>query len=150
MFIVSGAQVLGSAWNFLGVPESINKWVLGLDPCPTGVITICWIIMLIGGCIMDGVSLLVLSTPILLPLATSKGFSPIWFGVMMGMLIGCGQITPPVGMSLFTVKAIFPKEKFGVIVLGSMPFFIAELICIAVNTAWPQISLWLPGVIYGH
>ncbi len=106
-------------------------------------------IRLIAGCLMDGVSMLVLSTPILLPLSTAAGYSPVWFGVMMGMLIGCGQITPPVGMSLFTVKAIFPEEKMSVIILGTLPFLLAELVCIVVLTAWPGIAIWLPHLMYG-
>ena len=149
MFIMAGAQVLGYAWGYLGVPESIGRWVNSLGLSSLGVMVMIYIVLLVAGCAMDGVSMLVLSTPILLPLSTAAGYSPVWFGVMMGMLIGCGQITPPVGMSLFTVKAIFPEEKMSVIILGTLPFLVAELACIVVLTAWPGIALWLPHVMYG-
>lgn len=150
MLIISGAQILGFTWTYLGVQESLTRWVSEMGFSPVGVMIAIYIIMLIGGCLMDGMSLLVLSTPMLLPLAKAAGYDPIWFGVMEGMLIACGQITPPVGMGLYTVKAIFPEHKFSAIVIGSIPFLIAEMACIAVNTAWPQISLWLPHVLYAR
>jgi TRAP-type C4-dicarboxylate transport system permease large subunit len=112
------------------------------------VLLIIYGVLLLLGCIMDGVSMIVVTLPIFLPLIGELGFNPIWFGVMMGMLVGTAQITPPVGMSLYTVKAIFPQYSFMTIVRGSMPFLIAEFAGIALLTAFPQISLWLPRLMF--
>jgi tripartite ATP-independent transporter DctM subunit len=148
MLIITGAQTLGFAWTYLGVQENLSQWVVEQGFPPAGIMIAIYVIMIVGGCLMDGMSLLVLSTPMLLPLAETAGYDPIWFGVMQGMLIACGQITPPVGMGLYTVKTIYPEHDFGAIIRGTIPFLIAEIACIAVNTACPEISLWLPRILY--
>ncbi|MFC2062855.1 TRAP transporter large permease [Chloroflexota bacterium] len=149
LFIYVGAQILSGSWNIIGVPIIIARYVAGLDVNPIIVIILMYLVLLLLGCLVDAISVLVLTMPIFVPLILQLGYDPVWFGVMMGMLIGCGQITPPVGLCLYTVKAIFPQYSFMAIVRGSIPYLIAELLCIALLTVLPQLSMWLPTLMYG-
>jgi tripartite ATP-independent transporter DctM subunit len=148
MFIITGAFILSFAWGFLGVPVTIAKWVAGLALPPLAILLLIYLLNLILGTVVDALSMMLLTLPITLPLVLGLGYDPIWYGVMLGVLIGCAQITPPVGIGLFTVKTIFPEHGFGTIVRGAMPFLVAELACLALLTAFPEITLWLPRVLF--
>lgn len=147
MFIVIGASVLSFCWSYFGTPVKVTNWVVGLDIPP--VLSLIGLYLLIGmfGCVMEGLSMMILLLPITVPVITALGYDPVWWGVMMGMLVAWADITPPVGMHLFTTKAIYPEYPFGDIVRGTFPFFLTEIVVVAITTAFPIIALWLPRVI---
>ena len=149
LFILVGAKILTFFWSYVGIPVFITQWVAGLAIPSLATLALLYLIMLFFGCLMDGISLMVFTLPFVLPIIETLGYDPIWYGVILGVLIGCAQITPPVGIGLYTVKAIFPEFPFMSIVRGAMPFLLAEIAVLLFLTAFPAISLWLPNLIYG-
>ena len=97
---------------------------------------------------MDGISLMLLTLPVTFPLLiTGLGFDPIWFGVLLTVLIEAALITPPVGLNLFVIHGISGGKSFQDVVYGVLPFFFIMLLAIAIFTAFPQTITWLPSTI---
>jgi C4-dicarboxylate transporter DctM subunit len=104
------------------------------------------IILLFLGCIIDPITITLLTIPIFVPLIISLGFDPIWFGVVFLVNTQIGLITPPMGTDLFAVKTIFDIPTMDII-RGVIPFLLFEILFLAVIVAFPQISLWLPSMM---
>lgn len=100
------------------------------------------------GLFLDGVSILVMSLPITMPLATQAGFDPIWFGVYLVLMIEMGQITPPVGFNLFVIQGL-SGDPVGRVALAALPFFLLMCLGVVLLALFPPIALWLPGLLYG-
>jgi C4-dicarboxylate transporter, DctM subunit len=149
LLVLVGASILTYTWNLLGVPQTVSRWVAALEVNRVWILVSIYAVYFVLGCLMDGLSIMLLTIPVFKPIILHLGYDPIWFGVMVGATIGWGQITPPVGASLFTLKAVFPQHPFETIVRGSMPLLIAQLLCAALLTIFPEITLWLPNLIYG-
>jgi TRAP-type C4-dicarboxylate transport system permease large subunit len=92
--------------------------------------------------------MLLVTVPVFLPLVTSLGYDPIWFGVFLVVLIEVGLITPPVGMNLFVLQSQLPDTRLGVVYRGVAPFLLANAALIALLLALPGLALWLPEVLY--
>ena len=102
---------------------------------------------LVLGLFLDGVSIIVMSLPITLPLALQAGIDPVWFGIFLIVTVELGQITPPVGFNLFILQSL-TGQPVGRVALYALPFFILMLGAIALLVWFPEIALWLPGVLY--
>ena len=148
LFIIFAANfftyVLGSTNVASGLEElvgssGLNRWV---------VIVIINVIILILGCILDPITITLLTIPIFIPLIVSLGFDPIWFTVMFCINTQIGLVTPPMGTDLFAVRTIF-NIPTGEIIRGVAPFMLCELVFLAVIVAFPQLSLWLPSLMVG-
>jgi TRAP-type C4-dicarboxylate transport system permease large subunit len=103
------------------------------------------------GCLMDSLALLVLTTPIYLPIYNSFGFDLIWVGVLMVILIEIGLITPPMGLNLFVIKDVAASSKqisLGEVYKGVMPFIIIDVVALVILVAFPRISLFLPSLMH--
>ena len=92
--------------------------------------------------------MLLVTVPVFLPLVTSIGYDPIWFGVFLVVPIEVGLITPPVGMNLFVLQSQLPDTRLGVVYRGVLPFLVANALLIALLLALPGLALWLPEVLY--
>jgi len=114
---------------------------------PLGVLAIILFVFIILGFVLEVVSLVILLVPIIVPLLQAVGFDPIWFGVLIVIVVEMGFITPPVGMNLFVLKSIAPDIRTSDIYAGVFPFVIAQLICLIILILWPQISLFLPSLM---
>jgi TRAP-type C4-dicarboxylate transport system permease large subunit len=101
-------------------------------------------IYIVMGCFLEGIAMILITVPITLPLILSFGFDPVWFGVMLVILIEIGLITPPLGMNLFVIRAVSPGISIAEMYRGALPFLAAPLILILMMIAWPQLALWLP------
>jgi C4-dicarboxylate transporter, DctM subunit len=101
------------------------------------------------GCFVDGISMIYMTLPVLLPLIKSFGFDLIWFGIVLTILIELGQITPPVGLNLFTIHAISGGASFSEVVHGSIPYVILMLMMILLLALFPELALWLPTTMRG-
>ena len=108
------------------------------------VLVFIYVTYLVLGCFFDGVSILIITTPIFSPLIAKLGHDPIWYGVVMVLLIEVGAITPPVGLNLFVIQGLRPQYPSSDVILGSAPFFCVILVMVAIITAWPELALWLP------
>ena len=148
LFILIGARILTTAMSQLKLPAEISAYVLSLqmpDMVIWGIVVIMYLLL---GCFMDGISLMLLTLPVTFPLLINGlGFDPIWFGVLLTVLIEAALITPPVGLNLFVIHGISGGKSFQDVVYGVLPFFFMMLLCIVILTAFPALVTWLPSTI---
>jgi len=103
---------------------------------------------MIIGCLTEFLSMMILTLPIIFPLVTKLGFDPIWFGVIMVIMLEMGQITPPVGINAYTIKGVAQDVPMETIFRGILPFWVAMIICLVILTVFPQIAVFLPDQMY--
>ena len=145
MFVVIGATILAQAVSLLGVPQIILETVREANLGPLAVLLAVIIVYLALGCFFDGLSLMIMTLPILVPLMTGLGYDLIWLGVIITIMIEIGQVTPPVGLNLSVLVSV-TKEKvaLGEAAIATMPYWIILLIGVILLTIIPQIALFLP------
>lgn len=146
-FIVVGASILGSFFAQARIPTAVTNFLISLDVPPLIILVLIYIIYILFGCFMDALPILMITIPIMVPVVVSLGYDIIWFGVIVVVLIGIAMCTPPVGVNLFVIKGI-SKEKMQVVVRGVAPFYVAQLAALVILTAFPQIALWLPSILF--
>ncbi len=146
MMIIVGASIFGYFFALTHFTQDLVQWVGHLDVNRWVIIAILLCGYLVLGCFMDQMAILFLTVPVVLPIIKSLGFDPIWFGIIKIVTAEVGLITPPIGMNCFVV-ARYSKVPVETIFRGSMPHFLAHLVVIAILTAFPQITLWLPSLM---
>jgi tripartite ATP-independent transporter DctM subunit len=104
---------------------------------------------IVMGCFLEGIGMILITVPVFLPLIKSFGYDPVWFAIIVVIVVEVGLIHPPVGMNLFVIQAQAPDVKIGSIYRGILPFLIAPLLLIILLLLFPQIALWLPKLLYG-
>jgi TRAP-type C4-dicarboxylate transport system permease large subunit len=122
--------------------------VTGLGVSPLVVMLAIIAFYLVLGCFLESITMLLITVPVFVPLILQLGYDPIWFGVLLVVLIEVGLVTPPVGMNLFVLQAQLPEVPLGVIYRGVLPFLAANAALIALLLAFPVLALWLPGRLY--
>ena len=148
LFILAGASFLSSCMAFTGIPRELAAWVGSLNASPFALIAILAVIYLLLGMAIDGISMIVLTTSIVLPMVEAAGFDLIWFGIFIVILVEIAQITPPVGFNLFVLQTMSGRDA-NFVALASLPFFFLMLLAIGVVVAFPQIAIWLPDALLG-
>ena len=145
MFVVIGATILAQAVSLLGVPQIILETVRAANLGPLNVLFAVIAIYLVLGCFFDGLSLMIMTLPILVPLMVGLGYDPIWLGVIITIMIEIGQVTPPVGLNLSVLVSV-TKEKvtLGEAAIATIPYWLILLFGVVLLTAVPQIALFLP------
>jgi len=123
--------------------------VIGLDLGPTGTMLMIMVFLALLGCIMEGLGILFLTVPILFPIVVALGFDPIWFGVMMVLLIELGLITPPVGLNIFVLTSLVDRIDLREAFIGVLPFVVAIIAVALLLLAFPQIATFLPSQMRG-
>ncbi|WAP69148.1 TRAP transporter large permease [Jiella pelagia] len=146
--ILIAAAVLSTAMGYLHLPANVANAIAALNLSPLGLLFVLSIFYIVLGLFLDGVSIVVMSLPITLPLAVQAGFDPIWFGVYLVIMVEMGQITPPVGFNLFVLQGM-TGVPIGKIAWYSLPFFFLMALGTAILAIFPEIALWLPRVLYG-
>jgi tripartite ATP-independent transporter DctM subunit len=147
--ILMGALVFNSFLAVSTIPMELAGWVSGLGLSPIVVMIIILIVYLLLGTFIDEVSMVLLTIPVFFPLIVELGFDPIWFGVIIVMVVELGMISPPVGMTLYVIKGIAPDIPIGTIFIGVIPFLIVDLILVALLIAFPVIATFLPSISGG-
>ena len=142
--IIVGANVFSYFFTVSGLPEAFVTWVGHLDIPPLAVIFILLVIYVILGAIFDENAALLLTLPLVFPLITGLGYSPIWWGVVMVMVIEIGMIAPPIGLNVFVVHSIARDIPMRTIYWGIMPLLVADFARLALLTVFPALTLWLP------
>jgi TRAP-type C4-dicarboxylate transport system permease large subunit len=99
------------------------------------------------GCFLEGIGMILVTVPIFFPLVVQSGFDPVWFGVLLVIVVEIGLIHPPVGMNLFVLRAQAPEISLGDMYMGVLPFLVAPFALIILLIAFPEIALWLPAQI---
>jgi tripartite ATP-independent transporter DctM subunit len=150
MFLVVGAQMVTSILTFLWVTDKAIAWATSLPVSPMVILIFIYILYLFFGCFMDGVSLEVITLPIVFPVVHALGFDPIWFGIVLVLLIEMGMLTPPVGLNVYVIHGLRPKYPLSEVFLGIIPFFFMLAIGLTVLTIFPIIATWLPARMMGR
>jgi C4-dicarboxylate transporter, DctM subunit len=147
LLILFGAAYLTKAMSYSGLPGAIAAWIvtLGLNVYLfIGVLLVFYIIL---GCFLDGISMVVLTTSVLLPTVKAFGIDPVWFGIFLVLVVEMAQVTPPVGMNLFVIQGFTGKNIFDIAMMA-MPFFLLMVLGTAIITVYPIIALFLVGKMY--
>ncbi|HLS68773.1 MAG TPA: TRAP transporter large permease subunit [Kiloniellales bacterium] len=146
--ILISAAFLSTAMGYLHVPRNIAQAIAELNLSPLMLIGVLSLFYILLGLFLDGISIIVMSLPITLPLATMAGFDPVWFGVYLVIMVELAQVTPPVGFNLFVIQGL-TGHPIGRVALAAMPFFFLMCLAVLIITIWPGIVLWLPNVLFG-
>ncbi len=152
-FIVLGAGAFNTFLALSQMPQELAGWVGELQVNPYIILTAILIFYLLLGCVMDSLSMILLTIPILFPVVSGLDFgltpdqTAIWFGVLVLIVVEVGLITPPVGMNLFIIQAMAPDIPIQATYRGVMPFVLSDLVRVAVLVALPSLTLWLPSFI---
>ena len=144
--ILVAAGFMSSTMAYLHVPQEVAKLLAALHLGPVGIIVLIGIFYVVLGMFLDGLSIMVMTLPITLPIVVAAGWDPIWFGIFLVIMIELGLITPPIGFNLFVLQGITAKP-IGFIARGAFPFFLLMLLSAVIITAFPEIALWLPSLI---
>ncbi|MFP4108938.1 MAG: TRAP transporter large permease [Desulfonatronovibrio sp.] len=147
MLLVAGATVFGRFLAVTNIPMTMAVWAAELPIPPVAVLAVILLIYLLLGCFIDALALILLTIPIFYPVAVQLGFDPIWFGVIIVLVVGMGVITPPVGANVYVVAGIVQDTPVTTIFRGAWPYLVTILVCIAILTLFPQIALFLPGLL---
>jgi tripartite ATP-independent transporter DctM subunit len=147
LFLVAGANVFSYFLALSMIPMKVSAWIIGLGVSRYVVLIIIVLIYLLLGCFLDAISMMVLTLPVILPVMATLKFDPIWFGVVCVIMMEAGLITPPMGLNVFTVAAIAKDTSLEEIFKGALPFLIAMLLVTFLITLFPQIALFLPGMM---
>lgn len=152
MFIVVAALFLNFIFAFMGVTKAMLAFISGLGLSPVETILIIVLFYLILGMFMETLSMMLTTMPIVFPIVMQlgeAGFTGVWFGILITILMEAGLITPPIGMNLYVAHGIRTRGgKFSDVAIGAIPFLIPMLIMVLVLIAFPQIATWLPDRIY--
>ena len=148
-FLVLGATILAQSVSILGLPQQILETVAQSGFGTYSVLMIVVLIYLVLGCFFDGLSLMIMTLPVVFPLLTGLGFDPIWIGVIITIVIEIGQITPPVGLNLSVLTALTNNEvSLGRVAYATVPYWLIHLCAIVMLTLFPMLALFLPNLLF--
>lgn len=141
--ILVGAHFLTLAMGFIGIPNALASWIAGLGLSPFELILYLTVFFVLMGCFLDGISVIVLTTSVVLPMVTQANIDLLWFGIFLVLVVEMSQITPPVGFNLFVIQALTGKNILYV-AKAALPFFFMIALAIVLITVYPSIVLYLP------
>jgi tripartite ATP-independent transporter DctM subunit len=147
--VVIGANVLNPFLAVTRIPATLGEGLAGMGLGAYGALAVVVVAYVILGMFLDGMSMLVVTIPIVFPIMMANGFDPIWFGVVAVIVVEMGMITPPVGLNVFVVKGIAPDVPMATIFAGVLPFLFAMFVCLLLIVIFPQIALFLPDTMFG-
>ena len=148
MFILAGAAFLTKTMAFTGIPRELADWVESMHLSPYALIFVLTLVYLVLGTALDGISMIVLTSAVVLPMIQKAGFDLVWFGIFIVLLVEIAEVTPPVGFNLFVLQNMTGKDS-NTIARASIPFFLCLVVCIGLITVFPGIATWLPDVLMG-
>ncbi len=148
MIILAGAAFLTKTMAFTGVPRELAEWVNAMQLSPYALIGCLVVVYLILGTALDGISMIVLTAAVVLPMIQKAGFDLIWFGIFIVLLVEIAEVTPPVGFNLFVLQNMTGKDS-NTIARAAIPFFICLVICIVIITIFPEVVTVLPDYVMG-
>ena len=146
--IVIGAFLFAYFMALTQLPAAIRTGIehLGAAPWVMMLIIIAFYILL--GFFLDGISMILITVPVFLPLAQVAGYDSVWFGILVLIVVEVGLITPPIGLNIFVIRSVVPDVQLDSVYRGIVPFLWAHAILVAMLLFWPDIALWLPRVLY--
>ena len=150
LLLIIGASILfGYMMSSLQVTQSVAQAISDLQVNRWMVLAAINLMLLAAGCFLPPAAIILMTTPILIPVITAAGFDPIWFGVVLTINMELGLITPPVGLNLFVINGISPDIKLTTILRGALPFMLCMVLAILILCVFPEIATWLPTQVMG-
>ncbi|MEP5037918.1 TRAP transporter large permease [Roseibium sp.] len=146
--IIIGATLFANFVVQTRLPDTLLMLAQSADLAAWQVMAIIVVIYIVLGCFLEGIGMVLITVPVFLPIVIGFGFDPVWFGVLVALLVELGLITPPVGMNLFIIRAQMPEVRMQELYRSILPFLIAPVILIAILFLVPSLALWLPSILY--
>jgi len=146
MFILAGAAFLTKTMAFTGIPRALAEWVNAMQLSPFSLIFALTVVYLILGTALDGISMIVLTSAVVLPMIQKAGFDLVWFGIFIVLLVEIAELTPPLGFNLFVLQTMSGRDS-NYVAWASLPFFGLMVLAIALITVFPGIATWLPDIV---
>ncbi|MDQ3559162.1 MAG: TRAP transporter large permease subunit [Pseudomonadota bacterium] len=147
MLILAGASFMSTAMAFTGIPVALAAWVEGMQLSPFGLIAALTLMYLVLGTALDGISMIVLTTSVVIPMVSQAGFDLVWFGIFLVLIVEMAEISPPVGFNLFVLQTMSGKDS-NTVALAALPFFFLLVAAVAIITAFPGLVTWLPRAVF--
>ena len=148
MLIILAAIFLNFILAAIGLTHKLTVFVQDLGLGPTGTLLVIVVFYLILGCFLETFSMMLTTVPLVAPIVVSLGYDPVWFGILLMVLLETGLITPPIGVNLYVIQGIRPKGSLNDVIAGASPFVVAMLLMVALLIAVPEIALWLPRIAF--
>ncbi|WP_306151981.1 TRAP transporter large permease [Roseovarius sp. MMSF_3281] len=142
-FILAGASFLTVAMGFTGIPRILAEWIGSLGLSTFTLLAALTVFFVIMGCFLDGISVVVLTASVIMPMVLEAGIDPLWFGIFLVIVVEMSQITPPVGFNLFVIQSLTGRDILFV-ALAALPFFLLMVAALVLITVFPQIVTYLP------
>ncbi|HRD77882.1 MAG TPA: TRAP transporter large permease, partial [Hyphomicrobiaceae bacterium] len=149
MLIILAAQFLNFVLSNIGITDGVAEAIEKLGLGKYGTLVLIVVFYLILGCFMETISMMILTTPFIAPVVFKLGWDPIWWGIVLTILIEAALITPPVGLNLYVVQGLRNGGAIGDVIQGALPFVGAMLVLILLLMIWPELALWLPDRVMG-
>ena len=146
LFILAAASFLASCMAFTGIPKALAEWVVSLNPNTYALIAILALIYIVLGTALDGISMIVLTTSVVIPMVEKAGFDLVWFGIFIVLLVEIAEVTPPLGFNMFVLQTMSGRDS-NYVALASIPFFCMMVLALALITIFPEIATWLPDAL---
>src|SRR5437870_4268865 len=145
--ILIGAILFNNFLILASMPTLVSGWIAALPLGKTAILLVIIGMYFILGCLLDSLSMILLTIPIVFPIISALGYEPVWFGIIIVMVVELGLITPPIGMNVFVIKGIARDVPLETIFRGVTPFIVAQVILILILVAFPEIALLLPSTM---
>jgi len=145
--LLIAATIFANFVNFTSMPMQLKDTITNLGLSPIMIVAAMMVIYVLLGTVMEELTMVLLTIPLFFPIVIQLGFDPVWFGVLIVMVIQIGLISPPVGMNLFVLNTLLPKVGIGTIFRGVWPYVVVQIMALGILLAVPQISLWLPSLM---
>jgi tripartite ATP-independent transporter DctM subunit len=143
-FVLIGALLFSNFVNIAGLPNMLSEMVSTLNAPPLLILAVILLIYLLLGCVLESLSMILLTVPVFYPLVAGLGFDLIWFGVVVVVVTEISLITPPIGLNVFVLRSVLPDVPTGQIFKGVVPFWCADIVRLAIIVLVPGVALWIP------
>jgi tripartite ATP-independent transporter DctM subunit len=149
MLILAGASFMSTSLAYTGIPLALASWVQSLDLSPYALIAALTVMYVILGTALDGISMIVLTTAVVIPMVKAAGFDLIWFGIFLVLVVEMAEVSPPVGFNLFVLQTMSGKDS-NTVALAALPFFFLLVAAVAIITVFPGIVMLLPRMAFAN
>ncbi|MFD2182234.1 TRAP transporter large permease [Rhodoplanes azumiensis] len=149
MLILAGASYLSTALAYTGIPTALAEGVQALALSPYALIAALTVMYMVLGTMIDGISMIVLTTSVVIPMVRQAGFDPVWFGIFVVLVVEMAQVSPPVGFNLFVLQTMSGKDS-NTVAWAALPFFLLLVVAVAIITIFPQIVMIVPQLAFSN
>lgn len=147
MLILAGASFMSTSMGYTGIPVALASWVDSLHLGPYGLIAALTVMYIVLGTALDGISMIVLTTTVVIPMVKQAGFDLVWFGIFLVLVVEMAEVSPPVGFNLFVLQTMSGKDS-NTVAKAALPFFFLLVAAVAIITVFPQIVMILPQMAF--